>query len=66
MSRKGKCMETKGRLVVAWGWKWEYESTVKKKNNKRINYKWAQGHLTEGDENVLKLMMVAVPLSKVI
>lgn len=37
-----------------------------KKKKKRINYKWAQGNLTEGDENVLKLMMVAVPLSKVI
>lgn len=29
MSRKDRLIETKGRLLFAWAWKWEQEPTVK-------------------------------------
>lgn len=27
-SKKGKCIETEGGLLAAWGWQWKWEVTV--------------------------------------
>lgn len=40
MSTKGKSIETKSKLVVAWGWEWEHQAA-----NGYAGSLWADGNV---------------------